>query len=180
MPLRFGAVGPSCTREVLQFKPDLPKFVVGGSDRSFERETPLHWLPGPRKAVPCTWEDCPWCLVRPPDRVCTYVPCMAWSENYKKWKEWILPIHQRMADWLPMPRQNVVYQFGRVKHHNAPVQWKHREDLKIAAVFPGFELLPSLLKMWGMYGEAKRVSLEPTADTLKLFEESTSDRAAAL
>jgi hypothetical protein len=175
MPLRFGPCALPHTRQVLQFQVDAPLFIVGGSDRSFELETPLHWLPAQSRAVPCTREDCPWHHL--PARICVYVPCLAYSWSSRCWKEKVLALTERMQEWLSEPREKVVYEFVRRKYRNAPVSWAKSSTHHYSLPFSGFDCETSLRKLWGMYANAKKTNDRVDVEPMRLFTDA--DAAAA-
>jgi hypothetical protein len=180
MPVRFGPVSQLQNhRQILQYRLDEVLYVLVGSDRSFELETPLHWLPEHKRTVPCTHEDCRFCLRAPPDRVGFYLPVLLYSHEKRCWQEKILPLHWGMRDFLELPRDKIVYGFGRTKYKNAPVKWKTHPEYKITVSFLGFDCIPSVMHMWGMYAKLRRTADRLDDDTPKLFDEPGSASAVA-
>jgi hypothetical protein len=169
MPVRFGPVAGPSVRQVLQFKPDKPWFIVGGTDRQFDAETQLHWLAGVNRGVPCTHEDCPWCPL--PWRTVVYVPVLAYNWQRRCWEEKVLPINDGMKAWLEQPRAAHVWEFQRRGYKNSPVTWQFCAQHKYSAPFAGFDTTASLYKMWGMYAHAKKTNDRPGEDRPRLFDE---------
>lgn len=168
MPVRFGHVARPQARQVLQYVVGEPLFVVVGTDRSFERECQIHWLPGQQRGVPCTEEDCPWCPL--PLKACTYLPALAYTANGRRWKEKVIYLTERMQEFLEEPRDNVIWQFLRSGYRNAPVKWSRFDREKYSQPFAGFDVEESLWKIWGMFGHARRNQNRPDDETLSLFD----------
>lgn len=177
MPVRFGHVPRPEARPVLQYRVDKPLFIVAGSDTSFDRETPIHWLPDLDRGVPCTHEDCPWCVAHNPTRTIVYVPCQCFSTERRCWFEAVAPINEGMQDFLKQPRSKIVYQFVRRNYRNATVKWFKCEREKWSNEFSGFDVEPSLFKMWGMYGKARKTADRPGEDKPRLFDEPPAANA---
>lgn len=176
MPVRFGPSPRPNVRQVLQFPLGTTRWLVLGSDRSFERETRLHWLSAEARSVPCTEEDCPWHHLK--IRVCTYVPSLCFSLNGRAWKESVLPVNDGMSKILEAPRECCIYELQRFGKENSTVSWKTYEREKYSQPFAGFELLPSLEKIWGMYMHAVKTSPNPAKEKPRLFDESDQGTVA--
>lgn len=177
MPVRFGHVARPKARQVLQYVVNDPLFVVVGTDRSFEREVTLHWLPGQNRGVPCTQEDCPWCPL--PPKQATYLPALAYSPSRRSWKEKVIYLTERMEEFLDEPRELTIWEFLRSGYKNAPVKWKRYEREKYLQPFAGFDVEESLWKIWGMFGHARRNSAQPGHDRELLFDEVINGKDAA-
>ena len=169
MPLRFDSDPRPETFQVLQFALDAPIFIIAGADASFQRRTALHWLPDQKRAVPCTHEDCPWCPT--PIRMATYLPALAYSTSLRVWKQKVLPLTESMEEFLTVQHVGKIFEFVRRGRKNAPVRWSQCEHLPKPQPFAGFDVLPSLLKVWGMYASAKRTKARPDADAFRLFND---------
>lgn len=174
MPLRFNSDRAPVAFQVLQFLEGSPLFIRAGTDPQFRLTTPLHWLSDQARAVPCMHEDCPWCPR--PKRYATFVPCLAYSSSARAWKQKVLPLTQRMDDFLLENLEETVWEFVRRGRRNAPVTWKLCERLKASTPFPGFDVEPSLLKMWGMWASMKRTDARPDTE-LGLFDGHPGDDA---
>lgn len=168
MPIRFDSDPRPETFQVLQYVQDVPIYVIVASDVSFDRKHALHWLSDQRRTVPCTHEDCPWCPS--PVRLAHYLPCLAFSSSFRCWKQKVLPLTQQLEGFLKETRAGVVWQFVRRKRHNGPVTWSRCEELRNPQPFSGFDVVPSLLKMWGMWGKTKRTAARPDVDAPRLFD----------
>jgi len=155
MPIRFESDPREPTFPVLQFPPGEPILIVVGSDRAHERQHLLHWLPQHARSVPCTHEDCPWCPS--PRRSVTYIPALQIAHG--RWAQRILPLNDGMLPFLKENRELVVWEFKRGPRNNAPVRWKPviAFGLKIPT-FVGFDVVPSLLRMWGEFKELRRIA----------------------
>jgi hypothetical protein len=168
MPLRFEDSPRPEVFQILTFPVDAPTHVQIGSQASFRLTHAVHWLPSQNQAVPCLHEDCPWCPLPAVER--TWLPCLAWTNAGRCWKPKVLALTERLLPWLASAAPDRTYQFVRRSRKNAPVQVTEIERLKVSMSFAGFDCLPSLLKVWGMYATMKNRKNDPTADRPRLFE----------
>jgi hypothetical protein len=76
-----------------------------------------------------------------------------------------------MRDFLAEPREGIVWEFRRRKKKNARVSWSRMESQKYSQPFPGFDVVDSLLQMWGMYAHARRTADKPDESRPRLFDE---------
>jgi len=169
MPIRFGPSPRPQVRQVLQFFVDAPLWVVCGTDKAYDREHLLHWLSAEERTIPCTHEDCPWHHL--PTRIQFYVPCLLYGASSRSYREFILPIHWGMREFLNEERQGVIWEFRRRKKKNARVTWTRMERQSYSQPFAGFDIEERLAHMWGMYANAKRTADRPEIDPPRLFDE---------
>jgi len=131
---------------VIQFPPGETVLILAGSDKSHDRSHLLHWLPDHKRSVPCTHEDCPWCPA--PRRLVTYVPALQLGGN--RWFQRILPVNDGMVRFLGENRASVIWDFRRGPRGNASVRWFPYATFRGQIPnFEGFDVVPSLLRMWG-------------------------------
>lgn len=162
MPIRFDADPRPEVFQVVQFHVEEPIHLIPGSDVSFQRSHVLHWLSAEKRTVPCTHEDCPWCPL--PSRQAVYVPALVYSTGSRCWKQKILCLTQQMHPFLKENYAGSVWIFSRSKRHNGPVVWRRAENLANPQPFAGFDVVPSLLRMWGMWGKTRRTANRPDAE----------------
>lgn len=168
MPIRFDSDPRPETFQVLQFFQDEPQHLIVGNDASFYKAHALHWLNAEKRTVPCTHEDCPWCPA--PVRLSTYLPVLAYSASARCWKQKVLNLTQQMEPFLKEPKAGIVWTFCRRKRHNGPVCWSKCENLRNVQPFAGFDVVPSLLRMWGMWGKTRRTQGRPDKALTLPFE----------
>jgi len=136
------------------------------------KSTYLHWLIQARRCVPCLGEEeCPWCPG--PTRWEAYAPVLwqrlqpvAWDANGAVvkhgpvWVPAILRITESMADILEQSHIGEVIEIERVneKRQNSPLRWSVKQRLPAAAVsgVAPFDVVPTLMRVWGMYAVMKR------------------------
>jgi hypothetical protein len=158
MPIRWMEDGREPTFPVLQFPAGETVYLVAGSDKRFDRSHLLHWLPDHKRSVPCTHEDCPWCPS--PRRSCVYVPALQIANA--RWAQRVLPLTDGMQGFLKENRAGSIWEFRRADRFNAPVKWAPSLTFKLTVPkFEGFDVVPSLLRMWGIFTQLeKRVQPE--------------------
>lgn len=154
MPIRFDQGERPQTFEVIQFKLGRPHFLIAGSDVAFHRRHLLHWLNDQKRGIPCTHEECPWCPG--PTREAWYLPCLYAAPDRRTWKQGVLTLTEKMHDFRKLPLAGAIWHFERYGRFNAPVTWKHSEQVFKPIPFAGFDVIPSLVRVWGMYANMKR------------------------
>lgn len=155
MPLRFNSAPPATFYDVLETKIGCQWTIRIGIDKSFWLSCDLHWLPAQRRTVPCLQEDCPWCHL--PGRPTTFVPIEVYFSVTRKWKGFILSCTRKMLPLIEGSIDGRVFEISRYGRDNAPIQWKELEQHRSNLVFRGFDLQPSLKRMWGEYVNYKVV-----------------------
>jgi hypothetical protein len=165
MPIRFGEGDIPLAFEVVQFLLNEPVFVIAGSDPALRKAHVLHYLSEQRRTVPCLHEDCPWHKL--PIRQAYYLPALRYGAVTKSWKQCVLPLTWGMRGFQDEKVEGKVWEFSRTRCNNGPVRWRCREDLVKALPFAGFDVVPSLVRMWGMYTNFKRRADAVNLDTLK-------------
>jgi len=178
MPVRFNGCAPERTFPILQFKLGHPHFVLAGSDPSFRLETPLHYLPGQNRTVPCLHEDC--ASHHLPVRYCTYCPCMWWDHESRRYQLGVLPVNFHNYGFLKLDAaSSAIFCFERRRYFNAPISFWEKERWT-GQPFEGFDCTPSLLRMWGQHchfkGGAKLKLVGPDLDRLDEEREEEQGR----
>jgi len=161
MPLRFNPEGPAPFYDVLEVKLGCSITVQIGTNKAFYLRSALHWLPAQERTVPCLEEDCPWHHL--PIRIATHVPVMNYLQSKRRWVNAVLPVTHRMRAILDGDHVGTVYELFRLKAYNAPVSWRINETARSNFDFKGFDVEPSLRRMWGEYCNYK---LKPGAPVL--------------
>ena len=172
MPIRFdeGELAPAS--EVLQFHLGRPQWLIVGSQATFRKKHLLHYLPAKSRCVPCLHEDCPWC---PGDlRLNWYLPALWYARERNAWKQGVLTLTSGMVDFLKEPVEGVVWEFERIGKKNGPVRWKRCERVFKPVPFGGFDVVPSLCRVWGMYANMRRRVEMILGDEPKLFDDQAS------
>jgi hypothetical protein len=162
MPVRFNSAPPRDWFDVIQFKVGVKWHLVVASDKSYRKETPLHWLPAAGRTVPCLHEDCPWHHL--PERRCIYLPAATWSQETQRWQNLVLPVMDGMRKFLEKDCHGRIWTFERRDHEKAPVSFWLSETQRGAFPFPGFDVEPSLLRMWGQYVNYKLIRNSDAGD----------------
>lgn len=162
MPVRFGESSRPEVRQVLKYILDNPMHVILGSDEEFDRRTRLHWLSGQGRSVPCLHEDCPFCNL--PYRECTYVPVLLWSNVRRSWHEAVLPVLESMTAILAGPRAGRIWIVCRSGKRNSRVVFNSAKTSVLPGDFKGFDVEPSLFRMWSMFGKLRRTGPDPTEE----------------
>jgi len=74
-----------------------------------------------------------------------------------------------MEDFLKEDLEFSVWDFCRRGRKNSPVSWRRCETTKASQPFAGFDVEPSLLKMWGMFANFRRTDGIDSAELPKLY-----------
>jgi len=150
MPVRFDAAHVS-ERFYPIVIPDVGKkyYVRIGTDTTLHRTTDLHFVSKLGRCVPCLHEDCPHCPMS--TRATTYVPAMILTAPASLYKPSILPITDAARDLLSQDFAKWVFEVRRKSGKNSPIMWScHMEMASDVALFPGFDITPSLFRAWGI------------------------------
>lgn len=168
MPVRFDAGHVPVSFELLQVRQDRPQFVIAGSDKALWKQSLIHWLTAERRGVPCLHEDCPWCPG--PTRDYIYAPVLWYASASRAWKQGVLCLTEKMHGFKAEDHEGVIWEMFRRGRPNAPVQWQKSSANLRPCDFKGFDVVPTLMKVWGMYTQFRRRARRPGDATDSLYE----------
>jgi len=160
MPVKFGFGGPNNPMvNVTVIQPLKIYRAIIAFDKSFHRQTLLHYDATSDRSVPCLHEECKRCPA--PTRPVTYVPAWLMKGATARFQQTILMVTTAWSGILDHDLDKWVYSLKREREDkNSPVTWAL--DKAIANdMHPlrGFDIEASLWRMWGMSRPTSDVTL---------------------
>ncbi len=132
--------------------------AIIGHDKSFHRQTLLHYDTALGQSVPCLHDECKRCPA--PTRRITYVPAWVFMGPSLQFKERILMVTASWESILAHDLDKWIYTLRRERDaSNAPLTWAIESAIGgKSRPLTGFNIEPSLYRMWGIKAPAGEMS----------------------